>query len=144
MAQAVESEFGDTDYLVMAAAPADYKPTLTFDQKIKKCDKGMMVELTPTIDILKKLSAGRNDSQTIVGFSLETENELENSKKKMADKKLDYIVINNPLEEGAGFDSDTNRVTILSKSGDTITIDKADKNIIAGRIWEYLLSPESQ
>jgi phosphopantothenoylcysteine decarboxylase/phosphopantothenate--cysteine ligase len=140
MAQVVEKEFADSDYLIMAAAPADYKPAISFPQKMKKCDKGMTVELVPTIDILKKLKTIRKNSQILVGFSLETENEVENSKKKLREKALDYIVVNNPLEEGAGFEADTNRVTILSKSGDTLNFDLADKGVIAGKIWEYILA----
>lgn len=140
MDKAVEAEFDDTDYLIMAAAPADYKPAISFPQKIKKCDKGMMVELTPTVDILKSLAAKRKDSQIVVGFSLETENEIENSKKKLAEKKLDFIVVNNPLDDGAGFDTDTNRVTILTKSGESLKVDLADKDIVAAEFWSYILS----
>jgi phosphopantothenoylcysteine decarboxylase/phosphopantothenate--cysteine ligase len=142
MAKAVESEFADADYLIMAAAPADYKPAINLKQKIKKGDKGLTVELIPTVDILMNISRIRTDKQVVVGFSLETENEIENSKKKLKEKRLDYIVVNNPLEEGAGFETDTNKVTVLSKSGKSLSIDKADKDIIAARIWEYVLSPE--
>jgi len=140
MAAAVEGGFAGADYLVMAAAPADFRPAETSPHKIKKNDKGLTVHLTPTIDILKKISAIRADSQVVVGFSLETENEVENAKKKLQEKRLDYIVVNNPLEEGAGFDTDTNRVTMVSKSGHILTIDKANKDVIAGKIWEYILA----
>jgi len=140
MAAAVEGGFAAADYLVMAAAPADFRPAETSPHKIKKNDKGLTVHLTPTIDILKKISAIRADSQVVVGFSLETENEVENAKKKLQEKRLDYIVVNNPLEEGAGFDTDTNRVTMVSKSGHILTIDKANKDVIAGKIWEYILA----
>ncbi len=139
MAQAVENEFAGADYLIMAAAPADYKPAANQPRKMKKDNKPLTVELIPTVDILKKLSSLRTDSQIVVGFSLETENELENAKKKLQEKQLDYIVMNNPLEEGAGFESDTNRVTILSKSGATLALDKADKDVVAEKIWEYIL-----
>lgn len=140
MALAVEEKFAGADFLLMAAAPADYRPAVRFPQKIKKCDKGMTVEFAPTVDILKKLSAVRKDSQIVVGFSLETENEVENAKKKLRDKRLDFIVVNNPLEEGAGFDADTNRVTILSQSGDSLTLDRDNKDVVAARIWEYILA----
>jgi phosphopantothenoylcysteine decarboxylase/phosphopantothenate--cysteine ligase len=144
MAQAVEAEFAQTDYLVMAAAPADYKPAISFDQKIKKCDIGMTVELVPTVDILKGLAAKRRKGQVLVGFSLETENERANSEKKLKDKKLDFIVINNPLEAGAGFETDTNQVTILSKTDEIKSLEKADKNVIAAGIWNFVLTFESQ
>jgi phosphopantothenoylcysteine decarboxylase / phosphopantothenate---cysteine ligase len=139
MAKAVESRIKDIDYLIMAAAPADYKPAISFSQKIKKCESGISVDLTPTIDILKKVASLRSDKQVIVGFSLETENELENSKRKLHEKRLDCIIVNNPLEAGAGFDSDTNRVTIIAKDGTVTEMEKAAKDIVARRIWEYLL-----
>jgi phosphopantothenoylcysteine decarboxylase/phosphopantothenate--cysteine ligase len=75
----------------------------------------------------------------IVGFSLETENEMENSKRKLHEKRLDCIIVNNPLESGAGFDSDTNRVTIIAKDGTVTKLEKESKDIVARRIWEYLL-----
>lgn len=139
MAHAVEDRFATCDYLVMAAAPADYKPKISFKQKMKKCDIGIMVDFEPTIDILKHLATSRKETQTVIGFSLETENELENSRKKLTEKKLDYIVINNPLEDGAGFETETNRVTILSATGETKEIGKANKDIVARQIWEYVL-----
>ncbi len=139
MAQAVQKKFADSDYLIMAAAPADYKPKISFKQKMKKCDIGIMVDFEPTIDILKLIAKSKKETQTVVGFSLETENELANSEKKLTEKKLDYIVINNPLEDGAGFETDTNRVTILSATGETQAIDRASKNIVAQKIWAYLL-----
>lgn len=140
MAAAVEAEFESADYLIMAAAPADYKPATSEPKKIKKSDKELKIALTPTIDILKRLSSARTDSQVVVGFSLETENDIENGKKKLQEKRLDYIVVNNPLEEGAGFDTDTNRVTILSKSGGVREIDKEDKDVVAEKIWEYIIT----
>lgn len=140
MASAVDAEFLACDFLIMAAAPADYKPALSFDQKIKKCTSGMTVELAPTTDILKNLSSKRKKNQTVVGFSLETENEIENSKKKLTEKKLDFIIVNSPLEAGAGFESDTNRVMILARDGAQQSLDKADKSVIAQRTWEYLIS----
>ncbi|MEE9441326.1 MAG: bifunctional phosphopantothenoylcysteine decarboxylase/phosphopantothenate--cysteine ligase CoaBC [candidate division Zixibacteria bacterium] len=142
MATAVNVSFDDADYLIMAAAPADYKPTISFDQKIKKCDKGMLVELSPTIDILKSLISKRRDNQVVVGFALETENEIDNAQKKLEDKKLDFIVVNKATEDGAGFDSDTNRVTVISKSGQTCELQKDDKNIIARNLWEIILPHE--
>jgi phosphopantothenoylcysteine decarboxylase/phosphopantothenate--cysteine ligase len=140
MAGAVEAAFKDADYLVMAAAPADYKSVESRPRKIKKGDQDLNIKLIPTIDILKRIASIRTNSQIVVGFSLETENDLENGKKKLQEKRLDYIVINNPLEEGAGFDTDTNRVTIMSKSGDVRTIDREDKDVVAEKIWEYIIT----
>jgi len=140
MALAVEAEFKKADYLIMAAAPADYMPAKSEPHKIKKSAGELKIALTPAVDILKKLASVRTDAQILVGFSLETENEVENAKKKLQEKRLDYIVINNPLEEGAGFDTDTNRVTILSKSGDVREIGMEDKDVIAGKIWECIIT----
>ncbi len=140
MAKAVEAAFKNADYLIMAAAPADYKTAESKTQKIKKGDQDLNITLVPTIDILRNIVSIRTNSQTVVGFSLETENDLENGKKKLQEKRLDYIVINNPLEEGAGFDTDTNRVTIVSKSGDVRAIDRDDKDVIAEKIWEYIIA----
>ncbi|MFH1700312.1 MAG: bifunctional phosphopantothenoylcysteine decarboxylase/phosphopantothenate--cysteine ligase CoaBC [Candidatus Zixiibacteriota bacterium] len=142
MATAVNDSFEDADYLIMAAAPADYKPAIRLDQKIKKCDEGMMVEFLPTIDILKSLISKRRDNQIVVGFALETENEMDNAQKKLKEKNLDFIVVNNAIEEGAGFDSDTNRVTVISQSGQTRELQIADKNIIARNLWEIILPHE--
>jgi phosphopantothenoylcysteine decarboxylase/phosphopantothenate--cysteine ligase len=140
MAAAIDAEFDKADFLIMAAAPADFKPAKSEPHKIKKNTAELNIVLTPTIDILKHLASMRNDSQILVGFSLETENDLENAKKKLQEKRLDYIVVNNPLEEGAGFDTDTNRVTILSKAGEVLEIGKDDKDVVAEKIWEHIIT----
>jgi phosphopantothenoylcysteine decarboxylase/phosphopantothenate--cysteine ligase len=140
MARAVEEEFSSIDYLVMAAAPADYKPKTVRAQKIKKGEGELNVELTPTVDILKKVASRRHSAQVVIGFSLETEHEIEHSQVKLKEKNLDYIVVNNPRDEGAGFDTDTNRVTVLSKAGGVLPIAKADKEVIARTLWEYFLT----
>jgi len=139
MAQAVTAELPGADYLIMAAAPADYRPAHTAEQKMKKGSDGITLELTPTIDILKQVSTIRKTGQIIVGFSLETENDVENSRRKLTEKRLDYIVVNNAVEPGAGFDVDTNRVTVLSKDGEVVRMEPASKDAVAKRIWEYLL-----
>lgn len=142
MAGAVQSRFADADYLVMAAAPADYTPKTAFDQKIKKCDSGLFVELGPTIDILKSLKDKKHSGQTVIGFALETQDVIENAKKKLIDKSLDFIVVNDALEAGAAFDSDTNRVVIIAGDGRSVELEKADKDVIAKHIWEYVLGDE--
>ncbi|MDD4051076.1 MAG: bifunctional phosphopantothenoylcysteine decarboxylase/phosphopantothenate--cysteine ligase CoaBC [candidate division Zixibacteria bacterium] len=139
MAQAVMAELPQADYLIMAAAPADHRPMTAAAQKMKKGTEAIRLELTPTIDILKQVSTTRDEGRVDVGFSLETENDLENSRKKLIEKRLDYIVVNNALEPGAGFDVDTNRVTILSRNGKTTRLEPAAKDIVAHGIWEHLL-----
>ena len=114
MAEAVFAEFDETDVLIMAAAVADYRPKEVADQKIKKSGGGMTIELERTTDILGTL-AEKKTHQFVCGFSMETENLIENSRKKLVKKKLDMIAANSIRDEGAGFAHDTNKVTIITK-----------------------------
>lgn len=114
MAEAVFAEFDETDVLIMAAAVADYRPKEVADQKIKKSGGGMTIELERTTDILGTL-ADRKTHQFVCGFSMETENLIENSRKKLVKKKLDMIAANSIRDEGAGFAHDTNKVTVITK-----------------------------
>jgi len=111
--QAVKTRYSRTDCLIMAAAPADYAPTRVAPEKIKKQEQDLSLSLRPTIDILKTLGKKKRKSQLLVGFALETENGVTNARRKLKDKNLDLIVLNNPRDEGAAFDFDTNRVTII-------------------------------
>ena len=114
MAEAVFAEFPDTDVLIMAAAVADYRPKTVADQKIKKSGGGMTIELERTTDILGTL-ADKKTHQFVCGFSMETENLIENSRKKLVKKKLDMIAANSIRDEGAGFAHDTNKVTVITQ-----------------------------
>lgn len=114
MAKAVFAEFDETDVLIMAAAVADYRPKEVADQKIKKSGGGMTIELERTTDILGTL-AEKKTHQFVCGFSMETENLIENSRKKLVKKKLDMIAANSIRDEGAGFAHDTNKVTVITK-----------------------------
>lgn len=114
MAEAVFAEFESADVLIMAAAVADYRPKAVADQKIKKKDGGMSIELERTTDILGTL-ADKKTHQFVCGFSMETENLIENSRNKLVRKKLDMIAANSIRDEGAGFAHDTNRVTIITQ-----------------------------
>ncbi|MEO8576360.1 MAG: phosphopantothenoylcysteine decarboxylase, partial [Gemmatimonadales bacterium] len=107
------------DALIMAAAPADYRPANVASQKMKKASGTDVptIELTQTEDILKSTLAARPKGAVVVGFALETENLLENGKAKLEQKSLDLIVANSAVEEGAGFGGDTNRVTIIGRNG---------------------------
>ncbi len=113
MAAAVEQNFLHQDIVVMAAAVADFAPSLTENQKIKKSDE-LVLRLTKTKDILADMG-NRKYQRILVGFALETENELENAKEKLKNKNLDLIVLNNPKEKGAGFNTDTNLVTLVDR-----------------------------
>ena len=114
MAEAVFAEFPDTDVLIMAAAVADYRPKEVADQKIKKSGGGMTIELERTTDILGTL-ADKKTHQFVCGFSMETENLIENSRKKLEKKNLDMIAANSIRDEGAGFAHDTNKVTVITQ-----------------------------
>ncbi|OQX87341.1 hypothetical protein B6D60_04115 [candidate division KSB1 bacterium 4484_87] len=116
MAKAVEKEFSVNDAVIMAAAVADFKPEKKSLQKLKKSEDDLTLHLTRTKDILQWLGQRKGD-RCLVGFALETENELENAREKMQRKNLNLIVVNNPTTSGAGFDHDTNLVTIIDQDG---------------------------
>lgn len=118
MYNAVTREFDSTDIVIKAAAVADFRPVNIADDKLKKTDGMENIPLEPTKDILKTLGANKKN-QFICGFSMETQNMTENSKKKLESKNLDMIVCNNLKVEGAGFQGDTNVVTIIDKSSTT-------------------------
>jgi phosphopantothenoylcysteine decarboxylase/phosphopantothenate--cysteine ligase len=105
------------DYIFKAAAVADYTPIETANEKIKKKDGEMCIQLKRTKDILKTLGENKRENQIICGFSMETENMLENSKKKLVSKNVDMIAANNLKQDGAGFGTDTNIVTLITKDG---------------------------
>lgn len=118
MYNAVTTEFENTDIVIKAAAVADFRPKRIADDKLKKADGMDSIELEPTKDILKELGKNKK-TQFICGFSMETQNMTENSKKKLDTKNLDMIVCNNLKVEGAGFQGDTNVVTIIDKTNIT-------------------------
>ena len=104
----------DNDIIIKAAAVADYTPAVTADEKIKKSDDDMKIELVRTKDILKYLGEHRPEKQVICGFSMETENVLENSRRKLESKKCDMICANSLKKAGAGFGTDTNIITLIT------------------------------
>lgn len=114
MFDAVTSHAATSDIIIKAAAVADYTPVSCADQKIKKSDNELTIPLKRTQDILKFLGANKKDGQVICGFSMETENLLENSKKKLASKNIDMICANSLTQKGAGFGGDTNIITIIT------------------------------
>lgn len=109
------TQFDRCDIAIMAAAVADYTPLEVADQKIKKKEDDYSIALKPTKDILKELGQRKRNDQLLVGFALETENEIENAKKKIQNKNLDFIVLNSLNDNKAGFGYDTNKVTIIDK-----------------------------
>ncbi len=115
MFDAVDKEFDSQDIVIMSAAVADYRPKIVADEKIKKNDGEMAIELERTDDILGTMSK-RKKNQFLCGFSMETEHMLENSKSKLKKKNLDMICANNLKVEGAGFGTDTNVVTLITEN----------------------------
>jgi len=115
MCEAVLSSADSFDIIIMAAAVADYRPREEKAHKIKKSEGELVVQFERNPDISVELGKKKKETQILVGFAAETENEIENAQAKLVRKNLDMIVVNNVLQEGAGFETDTNIVTILSK-----------------------------
>jgi phosphopantothenoylcysteine decarboxylase / phosphopantothenate---cysteine ligase len=115
MYEACVSFFPSTDIAVLAAAVADYRPSVRADQKIKKSDAGLTLELVKTKDIAAELGRLKQPGQFTVGFALETENELVNAEKKVQSKNFDLIVLNSLNDNGAGFGHDTNQITLIDR-----------------------------
>jgi phosphopantothenoylcysteine decarboxylase/phosphopantothenate--cysteine ligase len=117
MASEVERLLPESDVLVMAAAPADFRPAHAVSTKIKKASQPEAIALASTADILQSTKGARRKGAVVVGFALETDDVLSNGRQKLAAKDLDLIVVNDATEPGAGFGVDTNRVTLLTRDG---------------------------
>ena len=133
MYDAVMAFFPKTDIAVLSAAVADFRPEVVADQKIKKNPDNdtFTIKLVKTEDILKSVGNLKNERQTIVGFALETENGLENAKKKLHTKNIDLIVLNEMNESGVGFKTQTNKVSIITKNDDVTSFALKPKNEVA-------------
>ena len=138
MAQAVKADAQEQDIIIKAAAVADYRPAVTADEKLKKKDDEMNLVLERTEDILSWLGAHRRAGQNLCGFSMETEHLLENSRVKLEKKKIDMIVANNLKQEGAGFGTDTNVVTLITKEK-TEEFPMLSKEEVADRLLDRIL-----
>jgi len=123
--------YKNADIIIMAAAVADFTPDIVSENKIKKDSGVASIKLKATIDILASLGQKKKKSQLLVGFALETNNELANAKKKLESKNLDIIVLNSLRDKGAGFGHDTNKVHIITKNGDNISFDLKSKHHVA-------------
>lgn len=118
MFNAVKERLDESDIIVKAAAVADYTPVTVADNKIKKSDGDMFIELKRTTDILKYIGEHKREGQIVCGFSMETENVIENSRKKLTKKNCDMICANSIKKAGAGFGTDTNIITMITPDGD--------------------------
>lgn len=139
MYEAVEKRFNESDIVILAAAVADYTPRHVADKKIKKKEDVFSIELTKTIDIAATLGAQKKSNQLIVGFALETDNELENAKGKLEKKNFDMIVLNSLQDKGAGFRYDTNKIKILDKTGHLYDFDLKPKQEVAEDILNIVI-----
>ena len=137
MYEAVTSRAAECDYIVMAAAVADYTPAVTADEKIKKKDDDMSIALKRTHDILKTLGERKSRAQVLCGFAMETQNLLENARKKLEAKNADMIVANNLKVQGAGFAHDTNVATFILRDG-LVENPLQSKEDLAYAIWDQL------
>lgn len=138
MFEAMKSRFLDNDIIIKAAAVADYKPKSYSDEKTKKKDGEMSIELDRTQDILKYLGEHRREGQFYCGFSMETQNMLENSRVKLDKKNIDMVVANNLKIAGSGFGTDTNVVTMISKE-EEIQLELLSKAEVAHKILDEIL-----
>ena len=129
--------FPKADIAILCAAVADFTPKVTADKKIKRKGDSLKLELQPTLDIAAALGAAKKKKQVLVGFALETNDELKNARDKMKRKNLDFIVMNSLQDKGAGFRVDTNKVTILDSHGLT-AFDTKSKREVAEDIVEHL------
>lgn len=129
------------DWIIKAAAVADYRPSMVSEEKIKKSEEAFSIPMERTEDILGFLGEHKQKGQFLCGFSMETQNMLENSRKKLRKKNLDMIVANNVKEEGAGFETDTNIVTLITEQ-EEIALPLMSKEEAANRILDQILKIE--
>ena len=138
MFEAMKARFLDNDIIIKAAAVADYTPATYNEEKTKKKDGDMSIPLTRTQDILKYMGENRREGQFYCGFSMETQNMLENSRVKLTKKNIDMVVANNLKVAGSGFGTDTNVVTMISKE-EEIELELLTKEEVAHRILDQIL-----
>ncbi len=146
MRRAVRERSSDANVVIMAAAVADYRPAAAQSQKLKRGDGGLRLELEPTPDILAELSRdpAQQSGRVLVGFAAETDRLAENARGKLARKGADMIVANDVTQEGAGFDTDTNIVTLFLRDGRELPLPKLSKFEVANRILDRVLEFQKQ
>ncbi len=135
MSEAVLSRLGFADIVIMAAAVADYRPAVRASQKIKKQEGSLNIELEATRDILQEIGR-RGGTRFVVGFAAETEDLIENARKKLQGKNLDMIVANDVSGSDTGFDSEFNAAVLLSRDGQALELPRMTKHAMAGRILD--------
>ena len=131
MFELVNSHFKEADVSIFSAAVSDYKASVIKKGKIKKSDQEINLSLVNNIDILSEISLKKSSKQFLVGFALETDNELENAKIKLKNKNLDMIILNSLNDKGAGFEYDTNKITIIDKKENISNFELKEKSEVA-------------
>jgi phosphopantothenoylcysteine decarboxylase/phosphopantothenate--cysteine ligase len=140
MYSAATTYFPQADIAILSAAVADFTPETTADKKIKRKGDELVLNLRPTQDIAAALGAIKNENQLLVGFALETDNEVQNAQDKMKRKNFDFIVLNSLQDKGAGFRVDTNKITIIDRQQGTTAYETKSKQEVAEDIVEYIIS----
>jgi len=138
MYDSVAAHFAAANIAIFAAAVADYSPKEVAAQKIKKQDGPLIIELVKTKDILKEMGLRKREDQCVVGFALETDNEVPNAQKKLKEKNADIIILNSLRDAGAGFATDTNQITILDKYNNISKFELKQKEQVASDILDYI------
>ena len=140
MAIECRKRFTDCDIAILSAAVADFTPDKIAGEKIKRGENELVIKLRPTTDIASELGRMKKKNQILVGFALETDNELQNSIAKLKRKNLDFIVLNSLREKGAGFGFDTNRITIIDKNNNIDKFELKSKEEAARDIIDKIVS----
>ena len=140
MAKECIGRFAKCDIAILAAAVSDFTPEIVSENKIKNTGTGLVVKLKPTTDIAATLGKAKTANQIVIGFALETDNELENAGTKLKQKNLDLIILNTLNEEGAGFGYDTNRITIIDRYNNIDKFELKSKKEAARDILSKIIS----
>ena len=138
MQEAMSQRFAKADLIIMSAAVSDHRPETRSKQKQKKEQMRMKLDLVANPDILMELGKQKKNGQTLVGFAAETENLLPNARRKLREKNLDWIVANDVSEKDRGFQSDFNKISLLSKEQKEMDFEYQEKNSLARKIMDIL------
>ncbi len=139
MRQAIRKHLDQATVVIKAAAVVDFRPAQVAKQKIKRARGPLKLELAPTADLLAEIVAAKDGSRLVVGFAAETENVVENARAKLKSKNLDIVVVNDVTRDGAGFEAETNIVTILTRDGQEIPLAQMSKLEVAHRILDEVV-----
>lgn len=142
MLEAVKAAYGDSDYVIKTAAVADYRPKAAHSQKMKKQEGDSVIELERTVDILQFLGSEK-ENQVLIGFAAETNDVSEYAKKKLEKKNADYIIANDVSESQAGFETDTNRVTVFGKNDFEKSFELLPKKELARQLLQMIIERET-